>query len=122
MGPAADEALRLGLAVLRLSQHTEDIRTLPATQIFYFYLRCDRRRSLPVGDDCENFPARLSQRRESVLQVPLVRLRQLHGAHNLGVDCAAGAGDSRDCAALLIAVDSAVTAAFDYDPLPPGVP
>lgn len=115
MGSTSNETLRSSFPLLSLPQHTKNIRTLPAFKILHIHLRCQRRRSLPFRDDCKNNTARLRQGRKSLLQKPLVRLRQLHGAEYLGVHCSASAGDSRNCSAVFIAVNFESTTTADYD-------
>lgn len=85
MGSTSHEAVRAGVALLGLPEHTQDLRTLSALEIFHVLLRHHCWCSLPDRDDCENHGARAVQGRESLLQQQVVHLRLLHGAHNLGV-------------------------------------
>lgn len=121
MGPAPNETLCLGVALLRLSQHSEDIRAISALEVLHVHLRCHSRRSLPFGDDCENLAPRSAERRESLPQKPLVHLRQLHGADHLGVGHSASPGDSRNRSKILVAFDLAIAETVDHDSLSPSV-
>lgn len=63
MGSTADAVLRVGVALLRLPQHSQNLRAISPAEVLHVHLRCHRWVSFPGRDGGEDLSAGILQRR-----------------------------------------------------------